>query len=375
MEKIRRFICVITQTNPCNLKCGYCFLQHQIPTKDNVLDFKVDAKTFRRAFSRERLGGTCMFNFTANGETLIPPKLLDFVREVLEEGHFCEIVTNATVTKAFEKLATFPESLLSHLMLKCSFHYLELKKRGLLESFFANVHRVRNAGASITVELMPHDEIIPLIGEIQDRCIREVGAFPHVTVARDASQPKTLPRLSCLSTDEYRRVWGVFDSKLFEYKLSVFEKPQRDFCYAGDWMMVMRLRTGLLSQCYRGYRILDPFRDIDSPLDFKPIGNLCPEPHCFNAHAWLTFGCCPTADAPYYDEVRNRVCVDGTEWLTPECKAFFHQKFRENNDEYGFLKKTVVNAEMSLRKFSNQHRTIQRIVRTIRHPLTNIRAK
>lgn len=366
MDRIRRFICVITQTNPCNLKCGYCFLQHQLPSRDNILDFKVDAATFRRAFSRERLGGTCMFNFTANGETLIPPKLLDYVRAVLEEGHYCEIVTNATITKEFEKIAAFPPAILSHLMLKCSFHYLELKTRGLLETFFSNVKRVRDAGASITVELMPHDEIIPLVGEIQDRSQKEVGALPHVTVARDASQPKTLPKLTRLSTDEYRRVWGVFDSELFRYKLSVFEKPQHGFCYAGDWMMVLRLRTGLISQCYRGYRTIDPFSDIAAPLDFKPIGNHCLEPHCFNAHAWLTFGCCPTAAAPYYDEVRNRVCADGTEWLTPECKSFFHQKFRENNEEYGAAKKAVINAEMSLRKFAGGNRCVRKIARLAR---------
>ena len=51
-DKIKRFICVITQTNPCNFTCDYCFLQHCLPARDNVLDFKVDARTFRRAFSR-----------------------------------------------------------------------------------------------------------------------------------------------------------------------------------------------------------------------------------------------------------------------------------------------------------------------------------
>ena len=349
MDKIRRFLCILIPTARCNLKCQYCYLQHRNISQQGEC-FKFDVETFRRAFSKERMGGVCMVNFTAHGETLLPPQMPDYVRAMLEEGHYVEVITNATVTRAFETFATFPSDLLSRLMFKCSFHWLELKKRGLFEKFFSNVRMARDAGASFSVELMPHDEIIPDIEEILAVTKRELGAPCHVTVGRDASNPEELPLLTKLPREEYRKTWSRFDSSMFDYKFSVFEKKQRGFCYAGDWMMVLNMGTGMISQCYSGYRSINPFDDLSKPIDFKAIGNFCPYPHCFNAHAWLTFGCIPSADAPYYEEMRNRKCLDGSEWLRPEFKAFCHQKFAEYNKEYGCIRKAIVNVEMMLRK-------------------------
>ena len=356
MEKIRRFICILIPNTKCNFKCQYCYLQHSHIEDKGSEAFKFPPETFRKAFSRARMGGTCMVNFTAHGETMLSPQLPDYVRVMLEEGHFVEVVTNATITKAIEKFLEFPKELLSHLMFKCSFHWAELKKRNLLQRFFLNVKMARAAGASITVELMPHDEILSDIDEIIETTTKEIGAPSHVTVGRDASCRGSLPLLTKLSRDDYKNAWSRFDSKLFEYKLSVFEKKQLGFCYAGDWMFVLDIGSGLISQCYQGYKTIRPFEDVEKPVRFSAIGNCCPEPHCYNAHAWLTFGCCPTADAPYYDEVRNRKCVDGSEWLTPEVKAFFHQKFQDTNSKYSFLKRFLINCEMRLRRGVRERR-------------------
>ncbi len=358
MDKIRRFICINTPTSACNLKCSYCYLRYCKNQKNGFPPFACDVSTFRKAISKKRMDGTCMINFTAAGETLLDAKLMDYIRAALEEGHFVEVVTNATLTKEFERIAAFPKELLERLMMKCSFHYEQLKKLGWLDRFFSNVRMVRDAGASITVELMPHDEILGEREAIRDLCIREVGAPCHLTVARYAGSP-LLPRLSRLSVEEYAKAWGMFDSRLFEYKLSVFEKPQHKFCYAGEWMMVLSLGTGEVSQCYTGNGIFNLFKDVDKPLPFKAIGCGCLEAHCFNAHAWLTFGCIPGEDAPYYDEVRNRVCADGSEWLKPRVKAFFHQKFGENNAEYGAVRKMRINAEMKLRRLMHGNRVVR----------------
>ena len=342
-DKIRRFICVIVPSTVCNLRCSYCYLQHRCDIKKSeFITFKVSPLEFRKALSLSRLGGTCMINFTAEGETLLQPGLIDYVRAVLEEGHYVEVVTNATITKEVQRIAAFPKALVNHLMLKCSFHYLELKTRGMLDTFFSNVRLLRDAGVSITVELMPHDELLPLREDIKALTIHEVGAPCHVTVGRDASKRDKLPLLTKLNRTEFKNAWAIFDSKLFEYKLSVFEKRQTDFCYAGDWMMVLNMLTGDVKKCYRGPKIFNVYENIEKPLCFKAIGYCCPEPHCYNAHAWLTFGCVPSESAPYYDEVRDRQYKTGGGWLSPSVKSFFHQKFSESNKEYSLLKKKYV---------------------------------
>lgn len=349
MDNIKRFICILIPATRCNFRCQYCYLQHSHIKDMGDAAFKYDVPTFRKAFSRKRMGGTCMVNFTAHGETMLSPQLVDYVGAMLDEGHFVEVVTNATVTPAFERFARFPRSKLSHLMFKCSFHWQELKKHNLLDRFFSNVRFIKDAGASITVELMPHDELIPEIDEILAVTKREIGAPCHVTVGRDASCRGTLPLLTRLSREDYYKIWSQFNSKLFEYKFSTFEKKQEGFCYAGEWMFVLDMGTGIVSQCYRGYKRITPFRDLNKPVKFSAVGSFCPEPHCYNSHAWLTFGCCPSAVAPYYDEVRNRICTDGSEWLQPEMKEFFHQKFADSNRGYTLLKKMRTNCEMFLR--------------------------
>lgn len=322
MDRIHKFICVVVPTTACNLRCSYCYLRCYKAKPVGLDCVKYSPAQFRRALSRKRLGGVCLFNFTANGETLLYPQMIEYVRELLEEGHYVEVVTNATIESAFASLASFPKELLSHLMMKCSFHYQQLRERGLLDLFFKNVRMIRDAGASFTVELMPHDEILPFRDEIRNLMIKEVGAPCHLTVGRDAAV-STLPILTHMPIDEYRKAWSLFDSKLFEYKLSVFGRKQTGFCYAGEWMGVVNLATGVMSQCYCGIKSFNIFSSLDKPLPFTAIGAMCREPHCYNAHAWLTFGCIPDSPAPYYDEMRNRVCEDGSEWLKPQVKSFF----------------------------------------------------
>ena len=58
---------------------------------------------------------------------------------------------------------------------------------------------------------------------------------------------------------------------------------------------------------------------------------LCLLPHCFNAHAFITLGDVPKINSPFYADVRNRVCDDGSEWLNPYIKEIFSHKLIENN--------------------------------------------
>ena len=65
--------------------------------------------------------------------------MIDYIRVLLEEGDYVMVVTNASLSKRIEQLSALPAELQKRLFYKFSYHYMELKKRNLVEKFFANV--------------------------------------------------------------------------------------------------------------------------------------------------------------------------------------------------------------------------------------------
>ena len=364
-EKIKRFIDCNVPVTTCNLRCHYCYITQQRKFSDALPVFKYTPEHMAKALSKERLGGICCLNLCGNGETLLPPEMTDIIRCFLEEGHYVMVVTNGTVSKRFDEIVQLPKELLERLLFKFSFQYLELKRLKMMEKFFDNIRKVREAGCSFSLELTPSDEVIPEIEEMKKICLEQVGALCHVTVARDNTKYE-LPILTNYSREEYKKIWSQFDSKMFEYKLSVFNQKRREFCYAGDWTCTLDLATGDLRQCYCGEVLQNVFEDIDSPIHFRPVGHKCPESHCYNAHAFLTFGAIPEHKAPFYAEMRNRVEKDGSEWLTPRMKAFLSTKLKESNKEYAH-KLFVKNCLESLFSVKNEQRNgrVYKIVRIL----------
>lgn len=247
------------------------------------------------------------------------------------------IVTNGTLTKRFEEIVSWDSTLLHHLFFKFSFHYLELKRLNLLGSFFQNVKRVQEAECSFTVEITPNDELIPCIEEIKEICLKNIGALPQVTIARDEST-KEFKVLSNLSWEDYCGLWGGYSSEMFSFKASVFGQKRTEFCYAGDWSAALNLKSGELRQCTYEPFLCNIYDDISMPIVFKAIGKHCSMTHCYNSHAWLTLGTIPEMLTPTFADVRNRKTLDG-EWLQPEFKAYISQKLKDNNKTYGIIKK------------------------------------
>lgn len=124
---------------------------------------------------------------------------------------------------------------------------------------------------------------MPYIDELKRFSMKEFGALPHITVARNEGTSK-IDLLTKYSKEEYRDIWSTFDSRLFDFKLSVFNQRRKEFCYAGCWSLAVNLEDGNYSQCYIGSR-LGNIKEMDKPINFRPIGK-CREPHCFNAHAF-----------------------------------------------------------------------------------------
>ena len=344
MDEIKHFIDVVVPVSSCTLRCSYCYVTHHRLFDSKLPTYPFSVETWRKALEPKRWGGVCLLNFCAMGETLLSPELIDYIRVSLELGHYVMVVTNATVDKAIQKMAAFDKELLERLFFKFSFHHQQLTERNLVDRFFRNVRTMRDAGASFTVEVTPHDELIPQIESIKELVYREVGAWPHITVARDERDMAGLPLLTRLSKQEYKQTWGVFDSALFDFKIHIYGEKRREFCYAGQWLHYLSMTTGRLHPCYNQPYSQDILSDPTCKIHFHPVGHFCRQPHCFNGHTWLGLGAIPSVVGPTYTEMRNRNCADGTEWLQPKMKSAMETKLWKNHPTLPFWEKLKADA-------------------------------
>ena len=340
--KPKRFISAYFPMNRCNLSCQYCYIAH-------IPDYYAQNQTLplyspdqiAKCLRPERLGGCCLINLTGEGETLLQPDLVEICRLLLEEGHALEIVTNLTITKTLKELLAFPFKLRERLAFKISFHYFELKKRGLLKRFWDNVQLVQDSGCSFSLELMSGDQQIPYINEIIRECVEHTGAKCHVTVGRrDNHSTKDL--LSELPREEYERTWSAFQSELFSFKMKLFGVKRREFCYAGNRSLFLNMHTGEARSCYAQPDSQFIFDDSEKPISFHPVGHHCVQPYCFNGHSFLALGLIPEIESPTYCDVRNRERADGSNWFSNTMKQCFSTKLIERGtDEFSLGKKTV----------------------------------
>ncbi|MBE6024855.1 MAG: radical SAM protein [Cellulosilyticum sp.] len=343
MGVIKRNIDCHIPITMCNLRCSYCYIAqkeefyNQKPKVYHTIDEE------RYAFSQERLGGVCMVNLCAGGETLLYPAIKELVEVILENGHYVMIVTNGLLTEKFKELITIDRDMRKRLFFKFSFHYLELKRLNKFDVYFDNIRRIKEAGCSFTVEMTPCDEEIPYIDDIKEKCIQGVGALPHITIARsDVDPEQRIPHLSKLSFEDYKKVWGQFNSNFFDEKCKMFYQKRTEYCYAGEWSAFIDLEDGRITPCNCGKEIGN-FYDFSRPINFCAIGNNCEIAHCYNGHSWLSFGNIPELEFKTYAELRNRVCADGSEWLTPTIKEAFSSKLVEQNKEHSWLQKKITN--------------------------------
>ena len=350
MDKIKKQIECYVPITSCTLRCHYCYITHHRLFNNKLPVFTHTPEFIRKALSQRRLGGPCSINMCAGGETLLMPIILQYARALAEEGHYVSIVTNGTVSQRFDELQEFPHEVTSHLFFKFSYHYIELKKRGLLDKFFENIQKARDAGCSFTLEITPSDELIPYIDELKQLAIEKVGAIPHCTVARDERNPQELPILTSMTGEDYQRTWGTFNSSLFQFKYHIFNKKIKKFCYAGKWSFCFNLMTGDAGQCYNAFFRKNIYDNLDKKITFPPIGSYCQEYHCYNGHAFLTWGLVPSMKTPVYAEMRNRQNKDGTEWLQPDIKAFFSSKLVESNRKYTVFERLLLNTYILIRK-------------------------
>ena len=328
--KMMRFIDVTVPIAKCNMRCDYCYLSHLKIDFNRVSDFCHTAKYIRYALSQERLGGSAFINLCGVGETLFCENIVEIVDELLKEGHYIQIVTNATPSSIIKKMINSCIDA-SRIFLKCSLHYEELKRMNMLEIFAKNVEDIEKWGASYTIEYVPTDASVELIPEIKEYCMRHFGALPHVTVTRD-ERYKDFRVLTEYSLEEYKKIWSQFNSNMFDFKLQYVIDSQHSYCMAGLWAAELNLATGELYQCTNNPRLCNIYQDIDKEIVFKEVGMQCCLPYCFNCHAYVTLGLMAEYLSPSYLEMRDRIKKDGTHWIGEKLRDIFSQKLYKNHE-------------------------------------------
>lgn len=333
MDRLKRYFDIYVPTEVCNLKCSYCYIACKGQASNIIGKIGHSPEEIRKALSIKRLGGVCLLNFCAGGETLLGEEILPIIKELLKEGHYVTIVTNGILTEKIDSILMWDKELLERVMFKVSFHYLELKRLNLLERFFNNVMKIKESVASFSLEIMPHDELIPYIDDIKEISLKNVKALPHVTVGRDESTPD-FKLLSKYSEEKYKEIWEGFNSEMFDFKMEMLREERYEFCYAGEWSLSLRLDTGDLYQCVGAKKIDNIYENIFSPLHFHLVGRRCPNAYCYNCHSYMAMGIFPEIETPTYAQVRDRECIDGSRWLSSKMQQFISQKFSDNNIEY-----------------------------------------
>lgn len=334
MEKIAKRILISVPIRLCNLRCRYCYIAQRsvnFVRKGQQLNFLHSPEEWAKALSKERLGGPCYINICGDGETLLANGLSRYIYSLAKEGHYIEIVTNCTVTKAINEILSFEPEILERITFKCSFHYLQLKERNLLDAFTRNVKNIWQHGCSANIEITPADEMIPYIDEVKAYSMLHFGALPHLSIARN--DLKSQDYLTDLTMDQYDAVWSQFDSSFWRFKKEIFNEQRKEYCYAGAWSLYINLVTGQATQCYRSNYTSNIFDHPDQPIDFVAIGR-CKEAHCYNGHMLLTLGCIPEFTTVRYGDIRDRVRADGTHWIQPKMLAFLNTKLEESNRLY-----------------------------------------
>lgn len=335
-SKIHRFIDLnITGTTTCNFHCEYCYVWRRLGFQGERKLSNRSVDELVKGLSAKRTGGICFINLCARGETLLADGIVELTLGLLREGHYVSIVTNATISNKISEILKFQDDLLQRLFFKISFHYKELKRLDLFDLFWTNVRRISESRCSFTLEVTPGDGTEQLIPEMKEMCTEKMsGALPHISFTRDSTKVG-YDLLSDHSINEYKDIWGQFDSKMFDLKSEWYGINMKKYsCYAGAWSYLVNAETGDIKSCYQQPVIGNIFDENENGFPIRVVNNQCSVAYCFNNHAFLAWGDVPQIECSTYLDMRNRVSELGEHWVKEPYHRFMSQKLRDNNFEF-----------------------------------------
>lgn len=371
--KIKKAITVYVPGNICNLRCSYCYITECLKNSHGTkAQFNYPVEHMIAAFAPERLGGIAYITVIGGGETLIPPEVVPFVKGLLHHGHVVELVTNNTIDERIDELLDAPKEELKRLIVKCSLHWMELKRLNKVDSYFANIRKIVDAGASSFPFLVICDEYMPVLNEICETCERELGELPPCTPCVTAEKPEDFLNAgeagtSPVCTPEFvKKINEKMKSRLFEEAVRFLDIDVTDiFCYAGKWGFVVEMETGLLAKCHNVCAEANFFENIDQPIEISPIGCECGVATCSLQYPLYGLGLIPEVpDVPTWIEMIG----ENSKLFNEEVRKLLHTKISDTEKVYScdeerhFLMKKITekNKEVSqlLQKVKKYERDI-----------------
>jgi len=230
----------------CNLNCSYCYTGDR-KVKKGETNYSV--KHMLKCFEPKRFGGPIFFGGAAAGETLLWDGIFEFTKGMLSHGHIVSYTTNMTLTSAIKKFCDLPARLRSGLELDASLHYLELKRKKLLDTYFENLRMLRSAGISIAMFLCISDVYIPYLREINELCKKEIGLLPIAGMVRSYEQNGG--KTACeYSADIDKLVKETCDDRQWELQKRIYGQKRAEFCHAGEYSINMNLENGNYTKCW-----------------------------------------------------------------------------------------------------------------------------
>lgn len=291
---------------------------------------KYSPEHIAKAMRKERMGGTCLISICGAGETMAQKEAVDIAALLLKEGHYVNITTNGTLTNRFDALIDACGDAIQRLHISFSLHFIELQKKGWIDRFFDNVCKMRDAGASILLQMNLCDAYVPYLDEIKRISMDRVGAWPQLALTRDEKK-RPMKIYTVGNRRKYTKQGKTFDSPLFDFTVKNFNVRRKEFCYAGEWSGVLNLSTGVLKKCYFDGNGVDIFADVNAPIDFKPVGWECRNVYCVNSSHFMSLGVIPSIKTPTYGQLRNR---PSAKWQTPQMEQFLNTRLFDNNPQY-----------------------------------------
>lgn len=259
----------------CNLRCKYCYvpaLEHE--NRLEPTEFKYPLEQIAKAISKERIGGTAIITYVGGGETFLTDDSIKLLKLFLEEGHIVNAVSNMTYTPAIEKICAFPEELRSRLQFSASFHYQELIRKNLMDTYFDNIKKCDEAGIVYYVNLTLGEDCKDNLDEIKQLVKERTGRDPFILYCLDAD--KDWKRCDFFTEDFIKKLSEKFNIEhlLIENKVS-YEKRRNEFCYMGDWAFMFDLQHGTISPCFDAPVTQNIVQDLTKPIKFEAVGKCC----------------------------------------------------------------------------------------------------
>lgn len=337
---VKHFLeCYVPLSN-CNFKCDYCYVRQR--KKDNSFSqirLNFSDETILKAFEPKRWKGQLFISLCAAGETLLSLDLFRIVNLLLSLGHIVSITSNGTISKEITKYCEMPKQYRERLHFNLSFHYVELIKHHLLDTFTENFKNLQKNNISATIKFNYADCYYPYIDKIKEYCIKNFGGIPAVAPVRDESEPYSIHYLT--KRENYLNEGKAFGSNEWEFMTKILKTKIKKFCYAGVWSHTLNIYTGSLSSCYSSHKnYYNIYKNPDEEIPINPVGKKCGSPFCSNADFFLGLGCVPSIEVPTFKMLRN---TSNANWYSKEIEEAFSTKLYKTNKKLPFCIKIKLN--------------------------------